>query len=287
MRALRGEVVSDEEFVIVRTDGRLIPVLGSAAPVYGPSGKIEGAVVSYQDITPLKDLERLREEFMSAAAHELRSPVTVIKGQSQLALLRDATEEPARRAFKSIVQQTDRVSQIIDDLLTVVRVRPGRVALKVTRFDLSPLVQSTVAKVGPNHPSLRFDTAIDGPLVVDGDRALVVISINRLLDNAIRYSPPGCSTEVKLRPRDNQAVLSVTDHGIGIAVERQAHAFEPFFELVPPGEPGYLGVVSLDLYLAKHIVDANGGRMWFTSTPHQGSTFSFSLPLARNGGVPP
>lgn len=280
VRALRGETISDEEFVIVRADRRAIPVLGSAAPVYGSEGKIEGAVVSYQDITSLKDLERLREDFMATAAHELRSPITVIKGQSQLALIRDATEELARRSFETIVRQSNRMAQIIDDVLLAARLRPKAATLNVTPFDLRPLVEEAVATMRRIYPKIRFDITIDVSVEVDADPTLIGTAIARLLANAVRYSPPDSSIEVTLQRKDDQAYVAVTDHGIGIAAERQAHIFEPFFEPVPAGAPGYLTVVSLDLYLAKSIVEANGGQIGFTSTARQGSTFFFTLPLA-------
>ena len=279
VRALRGEVVSNEEFVIIRADGWSIPVLVSAAPVYDSEGKVEGAVVSYQDVTPLKELERLREEFISTAAYELRSPVTVIKGQSQLALRRDATAELARQTFETIIRQSNRMAQTIDDVLLATRLRPKGAALTVTRFDLRPLVGEAVASMSQIQPNIRIDTTLNGPVEVAADRTLVGIAIARLLNNAVRYSPPDSSIEMTLRKMDDQAYVSVTDHGPGIAAERQAHIFEPFFAPVPAGAPGYLTVVSLDLYLAKSIIEANGGQIGFTSTAHQGSTFFFTLPL--------
>jgi PAS domain S-box-containing protein len=282
--ALRGETLPDQEFVIVRPDGTQVPVIGSTAPVRGPGGVIQGAVVIFQDISALKELERVREEFMAAVAHELRSPITVIKGRSQLALLRDARVEPARQAFDMIVQQADRIAQIVDDLLTVVRIRPGRRALTWERVDLSRLVHEVVARTARAYPRDQFHVDVAGPLVVDGDQTLLGDVVDRLLENAVHYSPDGAPITVIATRRDGEAVVSISDHGVGIAPERQPHVFEPFYELVPPGRPGYTGLVSLDLYLSKQIVEAHGGRIWFASTPGKGSTFSFSLRLVESAG---
>jgi len=187
----------------------LVSVLSRPHPGYSRTALFVGAVASYQDIPPLKDLKRLREEFIATATHELRSPITVIKGQSQLALIRDATEELARRTFETIIRQSNRMAQIIDDVLLAARMRPKGAALKVTGFDLRPLVAEVVATMSHAHLNIQVDTAIEGPVDVNADRVLIGIAIARLLNNAVRYSPslipewhethppPGA-----LRPRD-------------------------------------------------------------------------------------
>ena len=227
---------------------------------------------------------RLREEFLAAAAHELRTPITVIRGNSQLLLKTDAVEPRVRGSLETILRHADRVTLLVDDLLTIAKVRPGLIQLNRSAFDLGSLVQSQTEAVARTTDRHQFAVDVDRPLTVDADRHLIAEVIRRLLENALRYSPDGGSIQVAAQKQNHQAVVSVTDHGVGIPIERQSHAFEPFYELVPAGLPGYVGMVSLGLTVSKQIVNAHGGRIWLRSKPGQGSTFSFSLPL-RSGAT--
>jgi signal transduction histidine kinase len=227
---------------------------------------------------------QLREEFMSAAAHELRSPVAVIKGRTQFTLKTDAREPEARHALEEILRASDRITRLTNDLLAVIRVRPNQVMLSQERLDLGALVRATAedfARSLAGH-EVRIETA-DG-LIVDVDRALIGEVLNRLLENAARYAPEGQPIDIAAYREDAEAIVSVTDHGVGIPFERQAYVFEPFYEYIAPGTPGYVGLVSLGLYLSKQIVNAHGGRIWYFSHPSEGSTFSLSLPLVRSVG---
>jgi signal transduction histidine kinase len=229
----------------------------------------------------LRQALRLREEFMAAAAHELRSPVTVIQGRAQLTLLNDAREEQSRRALERILQASRRIGRLTEDLLTVLHVRPGFLALQRERFDLGALTKAAAEQTAQTTEHYDFQVTTDGPLFVEADRALICEVLSRLLENAMRYAPEGGRIQVRARRTGSSAVVAVTDHGLGISLERQPFVFEPFYELIPGGNPGYTGLVSLGLHLSKQIVEGHGGRIWFISTPGSGSTFSFSLPLAR------
>jgi len=221
----------------------------------------------------------VREEFMAAAAHELRTPLTVIKGRAQMALRAGVPDERLRQTMDSIDRYVNRITRIVNDLLLAVRVRPGLTALHLTDLDLSALVAETTAQIARRNGGVSLQVQPDGPLVVRGDRGLLEEVITRLIENALSYSLAPHRVEVRAERQDGEAVVSVTDHGVGIPVARQPHVFEPFYELVPSGEPGYTGIVNLGLYLSKQIVEAHGGRIWFVSTPGSGSTFSFSLPI--------
>lgn len=226
---------------------------------------------------------RLREEFMAAAAHELKTPVTVIKGRTQLLLRQEADVPGLRKPLESILRHANRIALLVQDLLAVGKVRPGLTALHRERFDLSALTREQAMQVAQATESETVHLDVDGPLIVDADRSLIVEVLARLLENALRYSLPGTTIDVVARRDGTRAVVSVRDHGVGIARERLAHVFEPFYEVVPPGETGYVGFISLGLYLSKQIIDAHRGCMWVTSVPGQGSTFAFSLPLTSSG----
>ncbi|MHB1417865.1 MAG: GAF domain-containing sensor histidine kinase, partial [Chloroflexota bacterium] len=230
----------------------------------------------------VREALRLRDEFMRAAAHELRTPVTTIKGWAELLIrLQTGPNGKARKALETIVVQSDRITRLIEDLLTVVRLYPGVPTLDRQPFDLSVLVRQVVAQVSPTTEQHQFTVETPGRVLVEADQELILELMNHLLENAMRYSPSGGPIAVTIRKTAQEAIASVTDRGIGIEPERQPYIFEPFYEPVAPGMPGYLGIVSLGLHLSKQIVEAHGGRIWFESKPGQGSTFSFSLPLAK------
>jgi len=291
--------VADEEQVKsvlsipLRSRGQLIGVVTYASPILRHFSRSDldfnltiadlfaVAIENAQLLRKVRQALRLREEFMAAAAHELRTPITVIKGRTQWLLRTNAKELAIREALDSIARHVDRMIRILDDLLSVIRVRPGGVSLRPERFDLSALTRDLAARTASTTRAHQFRVDAPDAMMVDADRELIDEVINRLLENAIRYSPERGDIEVTARPGDNEGVVSVRDHGVGISQERQPYVFEPFYELVPAGEPGYLGIVPLGLYLSKQIVEAHGGRIWFESTPGHGSTFSFSLPLAK------
>lgn len=228
----------------------------------------------------LNQAMKLREEFIGAAGHELKTPVTVIKGRTQL-LLKEATDEPVVRALQTIERQTDRITSLIDDLLAIARLRTGLEKLKPEVFDLGKLLEQQVEDVARTTEHHQFQPRVDEPLWVDAASTLIGEVIRHLLENAIRYSPGGGLIVARAERRGNQAIVQIVDHGVGIPPERQRYVFEPFYESVPAGAPGYIGLVSLGLYLSKQIINAQGGQIWLISAPGKGSTFAFSLPLTR------
>lgn len=227
----------------------------------------------------VREALKLREEFLSAAAHELKTPVTTIKGWAEVLLRRDTLTPRQERGLTKIVQQGGRIGSLIEDMLTIVRLRPGFQRPQCARFDLAALIQEQATKTASTTARHQFRVDVTEPLVVEADRRLLGEVLAHLLENAIRYSPEGGPIEVEARQTDRGAVVTVRDRGVGIPTERQPRVFEPFYEPVPPGARGYAGIVSLGLHVSKQIVDAHGGRIWLASEEGKGSAFSFSVPL--------
>jgi signal transduction histidine kinase len=222
---------------------------------------------------------RLREEFMSAAAHELKTPVTTIQTWAELLLNLEAGTPRQRKGLATIARNTRRIARMVEHLFVAMRMAPGSPELQCQRFDLHVLVREQVEKLSRTTENpIHLEAA--GPLFVYAERQLLGEVVAHLVENALRYSPPGAPVELRAWHTDSEALVSVHDHGPGIPPERQPHVFEPFYEPLPPGSPGYTGVVELGLHLSRQIVEAHGGHIGLESLPLQGSTFSFRLPLS-------
>ncbi len=282
-RALRGESCSGVEMLVRQPSGRQVYVLTNSAPLRDREGQIVGAVVAFQDITFIKEQERLRDEFISAAAHELKTPVTTIKGYAQL-MRQWAPEghEPREgKAIQVINTQADRITRRVQEMLEVVRLRAAPPEVRRVRFDLGELAAEVAQRAQVTTEIHRLVLERGAPTPVDADRERIEEVLVSLVDNAIKYSPKGGEIEVRVQAQEGKGVVSITDHGVGIPRDRQPHIFEPFYEAVPPGAPGYRGMVALSLYLSKLTIEQHKGRIWFESEEGKGSTFYFSLPLAE------
>ena len=227
----------------------------------------------------LRTALRLREEFMSAAAHELKTPVTSIQTWAQLLLNLEVLTPRQQKGLTTIARNSRRISRLVEHLFAAVRMAPGPSKLERQRFDLHALVKEQVEKFARTTENPIHLEAMEA-LFIHAERQLLGEVVAHLLENAVRYSPPGGPVELRARRVGGEAVVSVHDQGPGIPPERQPHVFEPLYEPLPPGAPGYTGVVYLGLHLSRQIIEAHGGRIWLESHPGEGSTFCFSLPLS-------
>jgi PAS domain S-box-containing protein len=231
----------------------------------------------------VREALRLREEFMSAAAHELRTPVTTIQTWADILSRMEVNSVRQQKGLTAIARNTRRLAQLVEHLFAAVWMAPGLPKMERDRFDLSEVVEEKVKSLSRTTESpIHVETS--ETLLVDGDRQRMGDVVAHLLENAIRYSPPGASIEVRMHCTEHEAVVSVSDHGPGIPPERQPHVFEPLYEPLPPGATGYTGVVGLGLHLSWQIVEAHGGRIWLNASD-EGNTFCFSIPRAEAGGL--
>ncbi len=228
----------------------------------------------------VREALRLREEFMSAAAHELRTPVTTIQTWADILGRMEVNSARQQKGLTAIARNTRRLAQLVEHLFAAVWMAPGLPKMERGPFDLGQVVEEKVKSISRTTENpIRVEAG--GALVVDGDRQRMGDVVAHLLENAIRYSPPGGAIEVHLQSSQREAVVSVRDHGPGIPPERQPHVFEPLYEPLPSGAHGYTGVVGLGLHLSWQIIEAHGGRIWLESDQGHGSTFRFSLPLGE------
>ena len=269
-----------------------LPLAGSAGQerrwavrvlaIPGPTRRIVGFLLLVSDVTADREADRERDAFLSLISHEIKSPLTSIKGFSQLALRAiEADDQPLRRAEKHlrvIEQQADRIGRLIGDLSDVSRLQRGKLLLDPTVFDLVPLVRTSVDGQRAHFGAHRLDLALTGePLIVRADPHRIRQILTVLLENAAKFSPLADRIAVTLEQRGDAARLAVRDWGMGIAAEEQPRIFERFYR-APGGGGSGLG---LGLFIARQIAQRGGGDLSVESMPGAGSTFRLELPLAR------
>ena len=231
---------------------------------------------------------QLRDQFLSIAAHELKTPVTALLGYSQL-LQRRMNREPTanardRRAVQVLAEQTERLGALVASLLDVSRLELGQFTLDRQPVDLCPLVRRVVEELQPtlpqgNPPHTVEWSCPDAPVVVDGDALRLEQVLQNLLQNAVKYSPQGGPIMVRVTREDGYAVLAVSDRGIGVPREAQAQLFQRFYRAAHAAARDISGM-GIGLYVVREIVNRHGGTIEVESVEGAGSTFTVHLPLA-------
>ncbi|HUJ13832.1 MAG TPA: ATP-binding protein [Thermoanaerobaculia bacterium] len=231
----------------------------------------------------VEDLSRLKDEFLSIASHELRTPVTSIKGYTQLAktLIRERDLETSEEYLDIALDQIDRMSRLILELLDVSRIETGRLEIRRESIDWSTFVRELVQRHHTAVSDRRFHLNIpDIHPAVTGDRDRLEQVLGNLLENAVKYSPDGSEIFVNVEVRDGNVITSVCDRGIGIPPDEISQVFERFHRGRQVSSTNY-GGLGLGLYITRQIVERHGGTIWVESKEGSGTTFHFSLPLSE------
>ena len=276
-----GETVRDEEMIIEFPNGQNFVAMVNATPIHSAEGAVESLIVTVQDMTPLAEMERLRTEFLGMVSHELRSPLTAIKGSTATLLEGQASLDPAEMVqyHRIIDEQADYMRDLITDLIDVVRIETGTLSVSPVPLELSRLVdegRNTFLNAG-GRDNVRINLPPDLPLVL-ADRRRIVQVINNLLTNASRNSNEKTTIQVDARVQDVHVAVSVVDNGRGLPADRMAHLFAKFYRPEGPDQNRDLG---LGLAICKGIVEAHGGRIWAESDgPGLGSRFTFTIPAS-------
>ncbi len=289
VRALyRGERVTTEELLVEFADGRTIPTLVNATPVYSSDRKIRGAITVIQDITPLQEAEKVRSEFLGMVSHELRTPLTAIKGAAATVLGSPAPlgAQETRELFQVIDEQADRLRDLVSNLLDMTRIEAGRLSVSPAPTDLRTILdeaRATFMRSGGLH-ELKIELPDDLP-PVNADSGRIIQVLVNLLANAARFSPPTAAIAVEVEHNAVTATVHVRDQGRGVAKEKLHLLFKKFAHLHEDEERKLSGT-GLGLAICKGIVEAHGGRIWAESAGEgQGATFSFTLPIASEAKV--
>ncbi len=266
------------EITARRKNGDLFDADVALASIW-QEGVVAGVVCSLRDITALKEVERIKDAFVSTAAHELRTPLTTIRGFAELLLMREMDGERAQRYLGMINEQAINLSKIIDDLLDLSRLEAGHgMALDLQPVDLPPLIEDAVGPFREPNPRHRFEISVASDLpAVRVDPFRVGQVLRNLLSNAVKYSPQGGPISVRAWLESDAVCVSVQDSGIGVPPELQPRLFERFYRVDMSNSA--VGGTGLGLTICKQLVEMHGGRIWMENTPGQGSTFCFTLPV--------
>lgn len=235
----------------------------------------------------VEDLSRLKDEFLSIASHELRTPVTSIKGYTQLAkmLIKEGDLSTSDEYLDIALDQIDRMSRLILELLDVSRIETGRLEIRREAIAWSHFVRDVVHRHHTAVSDRRFHVSVpDDMKIVAGDRDRLEQVLGNLLENAVKYSPDGSDITVTVDDRGDSFVTAVCDRGIGIPADELGQVFERFHRGRQVSSTNY-GGLGLGLYITKQIIERHGGTIWVDSREGQGTTFYFSLPIADQGGA--
>ena len=231
----------------------------------------------------VEDLSRLKDEFLSIASHELRTPVTSIKGYTQLAkmLIKEGDLNTSEEYLDIALDQIDRMSRLILELLDVSRIETGRLEIRREPIAWPQFVRDVVHRHHTAVSDRRFHVSVpDAGKMVTGDRDRLEQVLGNLLENAVKYSPDGSDVTVMVEDRGDALVTAVCDRGIGIPADELAQVFERFHRGRQVSSTNY-GGLGLGLYITKQIIERHGGSIWVESKEGQGTTFYFSLPAAE------
>jgi|YelNatPaOPRAMG01_1025707.scaffolds.fasta_scaffold26104_4 PAS domain S-box-containing protein len=266
---------------LIRTkEGKELSVAMIYSLIRSPEGKPINAVVNVRDISQARQLENLRETFLSMLGHELQTPLSIIKGYASTLARADSNwnMDTLRQGLQVIEDQSDHLSRIVNKLLLASRISTGTSPLHKELIQLPILVKKVIHRLETMTTIHRFEVDFDSafPPVV-ADPQLIEEVLANLIENAIKYSPLGGKITISGKFVDKQVRVTVKDEGVGIPVGQQSHIFERFYRLDKGPSSGTKGA-GLGLYICKSIIEAHGGKIEVSSELGKGSQFTFTLP---------
>jgi two-component system sensor histidine kinase VicK len=241
------------------------------------------AVVLLSDAGPLRDVLDAHDALVSVTSHELKTPITAIKAMAELMTSYDLGEKERKEMLQDIYRQAERLELLIREILDASHIDTGRVPLDLTSVKLRELVDDILLELEAQLEGrqVRVDVDADLPAVTADEAKLRQVIVN-LLTNAIKYSPNGAPVSIEATPASDMVRVAVKDQGIGIKESDMARLFKKFQRIPDPSTRKVPGT-GLGLYIVKGLVELQGGRIDVTSEYGKGSSFAFTLPVARSG----
>ncbi|MYD72910.1 MAG: response regulator [Chloroflexi bacterium] len=277
-----GKTIRGEEITLTTPGNRALTTLINATPIRLENGEVEKYVITVQDMTPVRELERLRAEFLAMVSHELRAPLTSIKGSITTLLNPSSLLNPAEilQFHRIIDSQTDQMRELIADLLDVARIDTGTLSVAPEPTDLATLVGEAreAFQSGGGRHTLLIELDPELPLVM-ADRLRMVQVLNNLLFNAARHSQVTSPIRVLVERGEIQVTVTVADEGSGVPADQLPSLFRKFSGITTEERERDMARSGLGLAICKGIVEAHGGRIWAESDgPGTGARFSFTIP---------
>ena len=278
---LENKQSTETDVFVLNEGGRFLQLYGSS--LTDSKGDRSGAVLVLHDITRTRQLEEVRRDFVANVSHELKTPVTSIKGFVET-LLDGAVNEPekAQRFLKIIARHSDRLNAIIEDLLSLSRLEEEseKRRLSFEKTSIKPALVSAIelSKVKAEEKHITIELLCDEEITLKINAALIEQAVLNLIDNAVKYSHENSRIQVSAQRMGNEVLITVSDQGCGIAKEHHDRIFERFY-VVDKGRSRKLGGTGLGLSIVKHIAQVHGGYVTLESRVGAGSTFTIHLPL--------
>ncbi|HSX07732.1 MAG TPA: CHASE3 domain-containing protein [Candidatus Saccharimonadales bacterium] len=269
-------------------DGSLVPVADSAAPIFNAHGKVQGAVIVFRDITRERQLERLKDDFVSVASHELRTPMGAIRAFTSLILAGDygPVNKNLIEPLTDIRSSTLRLVNLVNDMLDVARIEAGRMRITLKDIDLTAVAHEATTALVPlaEEKKIKLSSRAHRAFTVQADPDKIKQVITNLVGNALKFTDKGSiKLDIQQAPNNKELIeVTITDTGMGISPDSQKRLFGKF-EQISSQQEGRPPGTGLGLYISREIIRKQGGDMYIKhSEPGKGSVFAFTLPRAQS-----
>ena len=277
-RALRGERIDGLALSLKTLRGEVIPILLDAVPLMDQAGAVQGAVIVFQNITVFKQLDRLRSEWNSVIAHDLRQPVMTITLIAQLLARKKQGPTELAKLAELIITSSCQLNRMIGDLLDLSRLEARQLTLDCRPVSLPELVGTSVERIALEAPDRRFAVRIVNEIpVLNLDAERITQVTENLLSNAVKYGDPETPITIDVESVGEKVTVAITNTGTGIAPEELPHLFQRF-RRTEHARRGPIKGIGLGLYIVQQLVAAHGGQVEATSIPGGPTTFRYSLP---------
>jgi PAS domain S-box-containing protein len=265
-----------------RRDGTSFPVEYTSTPIV-EGERVVGAVVVFKDISERREVERAKDDFVASISHELRSPLTSIRGYLELIGDEQSGDlnDEQRRYLTIIERNADRLQRVVGDLLLIAQVDAGAIALELDLVDAGELIEHAIDVARPHAQSkgLELEAQVVATPALRGDRARLGQVLDNVLSNAIKFTPAGGRVVLRAFARDgDRVVIEIADDGLGMSAREQEQLFQAFYRTPAASELGIRGT-GLGLTIVRALVEAHGGAVSLTSATGEGTTFRIELPL--------
>jgi signal transduction histidine kinase len=278
------------DYSVLYVEGKLEHRSGSTlsvgityAPLFDDRGRLRNIIGNVRDITKFKEAEEAKSTFISVISHELRTPVSLMKGYASTLRREDAEwdRDTVLNGLQVIEEEADKLAKLIDNLLDVTRLQAGTIKMKFSPVQIDRLAERVAERFQTQTELHTIRTSFPADLPpVYADEGRIEQVLANLLSNALKYSPEGGEVVISGEVVKNRLQVSVSDEGIGMSVDQQERVFERFYRVDNALSRETQGA-GLGLYIVRSIVEAHGGTIWLESEPGQGTTFTFTLPLSQ------